>query len=110
MNRRVSSLGMCLVAGEVGAKALSFTPILCGNSNLGSDYETLDLLLGGDGVPYEKKRDCIFQMERAVKQSLVSPATRTVIYILATVLVHRTTIDHEQVVRVINGDVGQLLA
>lgn len=110
MNRRVASLGMCLVAGEVGEKALSFTPFRCGNDNPGSDYEMLDALLGGDAVPYETKRDCIFQMERAVKQSLVSPAARIVIFTLATVLIHRTTIDHEQAVRVINGDVGQLLA
>ena len=90
VNNRVASIAMVLVAGPVAAERFALIP----NRRTGSDYGTLDRLLGGDQVPEDRKHTVILSLEQEAENFLASHAIALSLFQLALALTKRITLDH----------------
>jgi hypothetical protein len=93
---------MVLVAGSVTQEALAFMPNLrtCAP---GSDYDKLDKLLIGEQAG---KDAAIATFEKGVCDILASPGVGLMVYqlALALALTKRITLDHDEAVRAMKGE------
>jgi len=100
INRRLNAVAMVLVAGSVTQEALGFMPNLRTLAP-GSDYDKLDKLLIGEQAG---KDAAIAIFEKGVRDLLASPGVGLMVYQLALALTKRITLDHDEAVRAMKGE------
>jgi len=99
VSNRVASVATVLVAGSVASARFALIP----NWRTGSDYSTLDRLLGGDQVPVDRKHAVVLSLEQVAENFLASHAIALSLFQLALALTKRITLDHATAVCVMAG-------
>ena len=103
VNNRVAAVATVLVAGPVAARRFALVP----NPRVilpGSDYATLDRLLGGNQVSVDRKRAVILSLEQVAENFLASHAIAPSLFQLALALTKRITLDHAAAVCAMAGE------